>query len=313
LFDPNNAFTAFNQQLHSNGLYNVFQFSVSALAVFSAGAYQGLKSTNPVCFVAGTMILTAAGVIAIENIKAGDKVISTNPETKETGEKTVLQAFVNDSSDLVHITVNGEEIVSTPMHKFYVPNSGWIPASALKAGTTLVLANGSYADVESIRAERLKEPVKVYNFEVADWHTYYVGEVGVLVHNDCVRPKSGGVENPDGTTTYTKKIDGKDVSVTYSEGKYADFSPHAETLPNGQKSVTIEYSGSRSTDFRLADKAAGYTKTNPRPTGYTWDHTPDMKTMQLVNSKIHNVSQGGFPHAGGIDIYQKLTGIKYRP
>ena len=25
----------------------------------------------------------------------------------------------------------------------------------------------------------------MYNFEVADWHTYYVGNIGVLVHNDC--------------------------------------------------------------------------------------------------------------------------------
>jgi len=32
------------------------------------------------CFVAGTMILTVAGLVAIENIKAGDKVIATNPE-----------------------------------------------------------------------------------------------------------------------------------------------------------------------------------------------------------------------------------------
>jgi hypothetical protein len=31
----------------------------------------------------------------------------------------------------------------------------------------------------------LEAPIKVYNFEVADYHTYYVGESAVLVHNDC--------------------------------------------------------------------------------------------------------------------------------
>ncbi len=31
--------------------------------------------------------------------------------------------------------------------------------------------------------EHLENPVKVYNFEVEDWHTYYVTEMGVLVHN----------------------------------------------------------------------------------------------------------------------------------
>jgi len=62
--------------LHSNALYNGFQIITNALAVFTAGAASTMK-----CFVAGTMILTATGLVAIENIKAGDKVIATNPET----------------------------------------------------------------------------------------------------------------------------------------------------------------------------------------------------------------------------------------
>ena len=28
-----------------------------------------------------------------------------------------------------------------------------------------------------------EEPVKVYNFEVEDFHTYHVGRLGVLLHN----------------------------------------------------------------------------------------------------------------------------------
>jgi len=76
LFDPSNALVEFNRKLHSNALYNGFQIAVNALAVFTAGAASTMK-----CFVAGTLILTAAGLVAIENIKAGDKVIATNPET----------------------------------------------------------------------------------------------------------------------------------------------------------------------------------------------------------------------------------------
>ena len=33
----------------------------------------------------------------------------------------------------------------------------------------------------------LESPVKVYNFEVEDFHTYYVGETEVLVHNMCAK------------------------------------------------------------------------------------------------------------------------------
>ena len=39
--------------------------------------------------------------------------------------------------------------------------------------------------VEKVQHEILENPVKVYNFEVADYHTYYVSSTGVLVHNLC--------------------------------------------------------------------------------------------------------------------------------
>lgn len=52
------------------------EFSVSVVATFTGGFTKGMK--NPVCFVEGTMILTAAGFVAIETIKAGDKVIATH-------------------------------------------------------------------------------------------------------------------------------------------------------------------------------------------------------------------------------------------
>ena len=44
----------------------------------------------------------------------------------------------------------------------------------------------------------LEEPVAVYNFEVEDYHTYYVGDAEVLVHNTCMVGGNGtkGVSNP---------------------------------------------------------------------------------------------------------------------
>jgi len=115
LFDPSNALVEFNRKLHSNALYNGFQIAVNALAVFTAGAASTMK-----CFVAGTMILTVAGLVAIENIKAGDKVIATNPETFEVAEKTVLETYVRETTELLHLTINGEVIKTTFEHPFYV-------------------------------------------------------------------------------------------------------------------------------------------------------------------------------------------------
>lgn len=263
--------------------------------------------------MAGPLVLSAAGLVAIETVKAGDKVIAANAETFEVAEKTVLETYVRETTAVVHLTINGEVITSTLDHPIYVQDVGFVGAGDLYIGDKLLDAEGNTLLVENVKSEKLAEPVNVYNFKVDEFHTYYVGESTILVHNTCRKPTSGGVENPDGTTTYTKKIDGQDVSVVYGKEGYPDFEPHSATLPNGKKSVEIEYTGSRSKDFRRADKMAGFTKDNPRPDGYTWHHHEDMKTMQLVPSNIQNASQGGFAHSGGVEVWQNLTGLKYKP
>ncbi|MBE6753199.1 MAG: hypothetical protein E7559_02410 [Ruminococcaceae bacterium] len=37
--------------------------------------------------------------------------------------------------------------------------------------------------IEAIERDYLDEPVAVYNYVISDFHTYHVGESGVLVHN----------------------------------------------------------------------------------------------------------------------------------
>ena len=64
---------------------------------------------------------------------------------------------------------------STPHRPpFYIEGYGFKPASELKAGDKVRLLDGTNAEIRSAVTERLDEPVKVYNFEVEDWHTYYV-------------------------------------------------------------------------------------------------------------------------------------------
>ena len=137
------------------------------------------------CFVEGTLVLTDNGQKPIEDIRPGDHVYASDPETGESGYKEVVQTFENETKELVHIHINGDEIVSTPTHPFYSPVRGWTSAVDLRAGDILVLSNGEYVIVEQVQHEILEAPVKVYNFEVQDFHTYYVGKNSVLVHNRC--------------------------------------------------------------------------------------------------------------------------------
>ena len=111
--------------------------------------------------------------------------------------------FVFD--ELVHIGVNGETISATPTHPFYVDKLGWTLARSLRAGDVLVLSNGELVTVEWVQHEILESPIKVYNFEVQDFHTYFVGENGIFVHNGC------GVGDNNQTTVYRTLRDDESI------------------------------------------------------------------------------------------------------
>ena len=157
-------------------------------AVASAkAAYAAKVSSNAggVCFVEGTMIATEGGLVPIEKVQVGDSVYSENPDTVEKGVKFVSQTFVRQTNELTHIKTGDEIISTTPEHPFYVPQRGWTASSELRVGDKLLLRAGDAIIIEWVEHEILEMPVTVYNFEVEDWHTYYVSDSAVLVHNAC--------------------------------------------------------------------------------------------------------------------------------
>mgnify|MGYP000267400318 CR=1 FL=1 len=123
---------------------------------------------------------TEDGQEPIEEIEVGDKVLSEDETTGEVAVKTVTETYINETDELIHIGVNGETISATPTHPFYVDKLGWTLARSLRAGDFLVLSNGELVTVEWVQHEILENPIKVYNFEVEDFHTYFVGENGIL-------------------------------------------------------------------------------------------------------------------------------------
>ena len=170
---------------------------ISTVAGAVVGAVAGAINAATSCFVAGTPVLTEDGDKPIEDVTVGDYVWAWDEATGTTELKQVVETYVNETSELTHIFVNGEEIVATPTHPFYCPVKGWTDAAHLRAGDILVLVNGEYVVVEKIQHELLENPVKVYNFQVQDYHTYYVAESGVLVHNTCEQEISTGRTEPN--------------------------------------------------------------------------------------------------------------------
>ena len=269
----------FNAALHESSIYNVAQTTIASVAVFTGGMNSGFnKAANsagvkPSCFVAGTLVMAVAGMVAIETIKSGDKVISTDPETMETSPKTVLETYIREVTTLVHLTVNGEEIVTTVDHPFYVKNQGFIKAGELIVGDELLDVNGNILLVENFDVELTDKPVKVYNFQVEDFHTYHVGENGVWVHNSNCKL----IKNDDGAY---------DAELSYKEDwtpeQRAEADAKCKALSDADTVKTkVERNDSPSVEYK---KAFGK---DSIPAGKDIDHTIDLQLGGNPDVKVN--------------------------
>jgi RHS repeat-associated protein len=150
------------------------------------------------CFTEDTLIIVKNGAKLIKDIEIGDEVYSANPETGEKGLKKVTNVFVSETNVLVHVFTGNEEIRTTLGHPFWVEGKGWIDAAYLEAGDKLRTYDGELVEIVKVKLEYLDEVIKGYNFEVEDWHTYFVSSTEVLVHNMCdpkLRVGSEGTSN----------------------------------------------------------------------------------------------------------------------
>ena len=58
-------------------------------------------------------------------------VYAADEDTLEVSLKPVLETYVRETSELVYLTVNGEKIVSTYDHPYYVMDKGFVNANEL--------------------------------------------------------------------------------------------------------------------------------------------------------------------------------------
>ena len=136
------------------------------------------------CFPAGTKIYTKNGYKNIEDIRVNDIVYSYNETTNKIELNKVTKTFIHEDIEIYNLYLNNEIIRVTPYHRFYVlrnSNYEWVTAKDLKLTDKLFDINKKYIKINKI--EYIKENNTVYNFEVANNHTYFVSENNILVHN----------------------------------------------------------------------------------------------------------------------------------
>lgn len=136
------------------------------------------------CLTAGVPVATDRGLVAIELIRVGDRVLAKNTETGEVDYKPVVHTTTRDPVPVKRFTVGGTSIVASDGHHFWSSGTGWAKTRDLKSGTPIHTSTGM-SRVELIEAE--PDPAQVYNLVVADFHTYFVGRDMILSH-DVLQP-----------------------------------------------------------------------------------------------------------------------------
>jgi hypothetical protein len=137
----------------------------------------------PSCFVKGTPVWTKTGLKPIESVELSDLVLAQDVNTGELAYKPVLGRTVRPPCPILHLQLEGDELLTTRGHPFWVPGLGWRMAKELEDGAILhgVTRSPRLAAIESTGE------AEAYNLVVADFNTYFVGKHGILAHDNTPR------------------------------------------------------------------------------------------------------------------------------
>ena len=210
-----------------------------------------LKSCVFACFPAGTLIQTEHGTKPIEDIQIGDLVWAYDEDTDTTALQPVVDIMENETDHTISLYTETEVIETTALHPFYTQD-GWKDASELKAGDKIKTQSHEIIEIKDTKFNY--EPQKVYNFTVANFHTYFVGALAWLVHNagKCITTAIKKISNRLkylGRTPGKASKTGKEVFERMMKGK----PPTARIRKVKGKDVKEFFDGKKWRDIKEAD------------------------------------------------------------
>jgi len=212
------------------------------------------------CFTGETEVMTDEGLIAIEDIEVGDYVLAEDTVTGEQEYKEVLNVFVSQTNKLVYVTTtdseSGTTINTTDNHPFYVEDKGWVPAIELEAGDILRTSDGSIETVSKVEVEYLDEAVLVYNLEIEDYHTYFVSDESVLVHN-TYKSDDGGSDNSSKKVNETNSAERQAKKLSPEARRGYDKAIEALETGDTRGLNAHPLSGNRSGQYAIDIKGTG--------------------------------------------------------
>lgn len=146
--------------------------------VYVSPSYQATTS----CFAAGTLVHAETGLVPIETLKAGDLVLSQNVRTGALHYRPVTALHRNPPSTIYRVKLNEEIVPTSQFHRFWKAGHGWVMARELKPGDELRVLGG----VAAVAEVQTGEVEPVFNLDVDEDHSFFVGRRGVLVHDNTL-------------------------------------------------------------------------------------------------------------------------------
>lgn len=189
------------------------------------------------CFTGDTLVAAENGQKRIDEIKVGDKVWAFNVETGESELKTVTKVYVHSVDEILHLYTDEGDIDTTANHPFYVIGKGWVAAGDLAVGDKVFNLDGTTSVVLGSAIEKLDEPVLVYNLEVEDFHSYFVGCVPVLVHNYVA---SSGNVYPENIDYSYRDPNGHDYLYIHNNHPQGGIQPHTY-FPSANRAQMVQF------------------------------------------------------------------------
>jgi len=142
-----------------------------------------LVRVEPVVLRLDTESYATRPVRKIDQIAVGDEVLARCEATGEIAYKSVTRVFtgIASTSFITYSHANGkkEGFFVTPDHFFRVEGKGWVKAAELLPDDEFLTFNGEKAVCVSVKFD-VYSPL-VFNLEVEDFHTYFVGHEGLWV------------------------------------------------------------------------------------------------------------------------------------
>jgi hypothetical protein len=135
------------------------------------------------CFAAGTPVRTLVGLKPIESLQAGDQVFVQDIKTGAVKLQPIVAIHHNPPNQTYRVSVDGETIAATGIHRFWKAGHGWTMARDLKPGD-VIRTLGATARVSRVDLDATPRPV--FNLEVAEGRSFFVGQVGALVHDNSL-------------------------------------------------------------------------------------------------------------------------------